>query len=297
MLKLLLWLKYLRQRKLVLLSIAAVALSVALLIVVASLFAGFIGAYEQSAVDMLGDVLLQSPAKFAYYDQLIQRLESQDSIQSATAVMLVPGLIHVGMGHVRYVQIFGIDPQRLSSVTYLKTSLIRQDKNGTEPSFAVPTEPNSIGGFVGIGVLSEPNKVTDQYDFALVDQAMGSKMMLTSGTVNPQSPENTGAEAKEFKRRTLSFYVSDVVFTGNYQFDEESVFLPIDKLYQELYPSEEEVKIQRIQIRLASGVDATEAKGDIARVWDSFARDVDLPEYVKRVRIFTARELQATYML
>ena len=59
MLKLLLWLKYLRKRKLILLSIAAVALSVALLIVVASLFTGFIGAYEQSAVDMLGDVLLQ----------------------------------------------------------------------------------------------------------------------------------------------------------------------------------------------------------------------------------------------
>ena len=68
MLKLLLWLKYLCKRKLVLLSIAAVALSVALLIVVASLFSGFIQAYEQTAEDMIGDVLLQTSVSFRGFD-------------------------------------------------------------------------------------------------------------------------------------------------------------------------------------------------------------------------------------
>jgi len=49
MLKLFLWLRYLRKKKIVFLSIAAVALSVSLLIVVASLFSGFINAFEQAA--------------------------------------------------------------------------------------------------------------------------------------------------------------------------------------------------------------------------------------------------------
>ena len=62
MLKLFLWLKYLRKRRIIFLSIAAVALSVSLLIVVASLFTGFINAFERSAVEMLGDVVLGAPA-------------------------------------------------------------------------------------------------------------------------------------------------------------------------------------------------------------------------------------------
>ena len=75
MLKLFLWLRYLRKKKIVFLSIAAVALSVALLIVVASLFTGFINVFEQSAVDILGDVVLVAPIKFAKYPLFIERLE------------------------------------------------------------------------------------------------------------------------------------------------------------------------------------------------------------------------------
>jgi len=56
MLKLFLWLRYLRKRKIVFLSIAAVALSVSLLIVVASLFTGFIKTFERAAVEAIGDV-------------------------------------------------------------------------------------------------------------------------------------------------------------------------------------------------------------------------------------------------
>ena len=56
MLKIFLWLKYLRKRKIVLLSIAAVMLACALLIVVSSLFSGFISAYEQAGEDIIGDI-------------------------------------------------------------------------------------------------------------------------------------------------------------------------------------------------------------------------------------------------
>ena len=85
MLKLLLWLRYLKQRKIVLLSITAVAVSVALLIVVASLFKGFIRAYEQSAVDLIGDVLLNTPMDIDNHDVLIDELEQSPEIEAATA--------------------------------------------------------------------------------------------------------------------------------------------------------------------------------------------------------------------
>ena len=72
--KLFLWLRYLRKRKIVFLSIAAVALSVSLLVVVASLFTGFIDAYEQIAVEFMGDIVLEPPLKFSNYPVFIERL-------------------------------------------------------------------------------------------------------------------------------------------------------------------------------------------------------------------------------
>ncbi len=75
MLKLFLWLRYLQKKKVVFLSFAAVALSVALLIVVASLFTGFINAFERSAVEMIGDVVVSPPTRFSKYPQFIEQIE------------------------------------------------------------------------------------------------------------------------------------------------------------------------------------------------------------------------------
>ena len=71
----------------VLLSIAAVALSTALLIVVASLFNGFINAYEQGAVDGMGDIVLSPMKNFAGYAELERRLEEIKSVEAASATL------------------------------------------------------------------------------------------------------------------------------------------------------------------------------------------------------------------
>jgi len=117
MLKLFLWLRYLRKRKIVFLSIAAVALSVALLIVVASLFTGFINAFEQSAVETIGDVVLAPPIKFAKYPLFIERLEQTSAVSAATATLSTQGLLHLPEGNVRMVSVWGIEPGRRAKVT------------------------------------------------------------------------------------------------------------------------------------------------------------------------------------
>lgn len=111
MLKFFLWLRYLRKKKIVLLSIAAVSFSVSLLIIVASLFSGFIKAFEQSAVDTMGDVVI-SATKFAKYPLFIERLEQINAVEAATATLSAQGLLHIGRGNVRAVNVWGIEPAR-----------------------------------------------------------------------------------------------------------------------------------------------------------------------------------------
>jgi len=286
MLKLLLWLKYLCKRRLVLLSIAAVALSVSLLIVVASLFSGFIRAYEQSAEDMIGDVLLQSSVPFPHSNILADRLEALPEVEAAVPVILAPGLLHVGRGHVRYVQIFGLDATRLNRMPSLKRSLLHRSED-EDLSFDVPDDPNSIGGFVGVGLLSEPNEVTDKYDFDLARKAMGERLTLTSGTVDRESQT-----AQSPRSRRLSFKVSDIVFAGHSQFDKEAVYLPLKPLYKALYKADE-VKVQRMQIRLAQGIDPVAVMDAMRNRAAAFVEEENLSVHCQ---FYSAKELQAKYM-
>lgn len=293
MLKLFLWFRYLSKRRIVFLSIAAVALSVALLIVVASLFTGFIDAYEQSAVDMLGDFLLMSSAAFPQYEKLIEQLEQTDVVAAATAVMIRPGLLHLGKGKVRGVQIFGVEPDRVAQVVKLRDACLIHQGPSLKQAFMMEDDPQRTAGLIGIGVAQEPNQLTDQYDREAIEQQfVGKPVMLISGTVeNRVSP--SGSSRPVPKRRNIPFTITDLVFTGNYLFDSESVYLPLKTLCKELYPGQAEVKVERIQIKLAPGADPESARAQILGVWRAFTQEQGLRIYAG---VDSAVGMQAPYM-
>ena len=85
MLKVFLWLRYLRKKRIVLLSIAAVGLSTALLIVVGSLFSGFIRAFEKSSERTMGQVILEPPKRIENFPVLIEKLEGCAAVEAVSA--------------------------------------------------------------------------------------------------------------------------------------------------------------------------------------------------------------------
>jgi ABC-type lipoprotein release transport system permease subunit len=265
MLKLFLWRRYLRKKRIVFLSIAAVALSVSLLIIVASMFTGFINVFEQSAVDMLGDVVLVAPIKFAKYPLFIERLEQTSAVKAATAILSSQGLLHLDKGNVRMVEVWGIEPSRRVKVTAYKRSLLGQKDSPGEPSFEVAEDPEGVGGFVGIGVLAEPDEKTDEYDLDAVGKMVGRSVVLTTGLVIEQEAGD------RFKRRPVRFTIVDVLRTGIYHHDKNLVYLPIEKLQKKLYPNEDGLLANRIQIKLSSDTDVESALAQIRGLWQIFA--------------------------
>lgn len=298
MLKLFLWLKYLRKRRIILLSIAAVAMSVSLLIVVASLFTGFIAMFERSAVEMIGDVTIAAPGNLtiAKYPELINRLERLDAVEAATASLSSEGLLYLGQGNVRFVSVWGIEPVSRSRVTGFKTALILQGKTEGELSFAVPDAPGEIGGFVGIGVVSEPNDLTDEYDReGALKEFIGRRITVTTGTVDSGTDSN---QPEIPKRRVIPFRVVDLVFAGVHDLDSGFVYLPIDALQRELYPGKPGQLATRISVRLKPGVDAYQAANDIRELWGEFAeRELGWSVFnIVDTDIYTAMQLQGPYV-
>ena len=293
MLKLFLWLRYLRKKKIVFLSIAAVALSAALLIVVASLFTGFINAFEQSAVEAVGDIVLAPPVKFAKYQLFIERLEQVRQVKAATATLSGQGLLHLGKGNVRAVKLSGIEPESRAKVTGLKQFLHKQKELGREPSFEVPGLPGKLGGFVGIGVVAEPDEKTDEYDFAKIEKMVGQQVVFTTGAVL-RARENKSTRA-QFKRKTVKLAIADIVFTGVYDLDKSYVYLPIERLQRILYPNQAGQVADQIQIKLTGDTEADVAMAQIRGLWRQFATE-QLgwgPYLINETIIITAKEMQS----
>jgi lipoprotein-releasing system permease protein len=297
MLKLFFWIRYLCKRRIVFLSIAAVALSVSLLIVVASLFSGFIAAFERSAVDAIGDIVVAAPSGITFdkYPELIARLEQTEIVEAATATLSCEGLLHVGKGNVRGVTVWGIEPESRARVTSIKEALVRQKQTPGEPSFDVPGMPGKVGGFVGIGMVADPNEKTDEYDQAAALETMvGQQVLVTTGMMS-QSPDG----ADEPKRVLVPFSIADIVFTGVYQLDESLVYVPIKTLQEALYPDEKGSLATSLNIKLKPNVNAESAVVQIRGLWRVFA-EKELgwtPYQITATRIQTAQEMQHQYVV
>ncbi len=289
MLKLFLWLRYLRKKKIVFLSIAAVAVSVSLLIVVASLFSGFINAFEQSIVDAVGDIVISPPRVISNYDKLIENLEKSPGIKGATASMWGYGLLHVGMGNVRAVQIIGIEPQRRSRVMGFDEFLLSNKYPSASDSNNVTNSPDNIRGYVGIGILTKPDEKTDEYNIEEARKMLGEEVKLTTGTLSG------GESVTDFKRQLVSFTISDIVETGFYDFDSQYIYLPVEQLSKIMYPDEKLPVAESIQIKLAQGADSEAAKAIIRGIWENFVREYynSDPSLISRNVVQTSLERQS----
>jgi lipoprotein-releasing system permease protein len=293
MLKLFLWLKNLRRRKMVLLSIAAVALSCALLIVVASIFSGYIKAVETSASDVIGDMVIKPPVHFSGSGRLLNELQKLQGIKAATAVLSSQGLIRLDSGDVRAVNVVGIDPAGRAAVMDFKSTLMVQKGMPHPPTLAVSNEPNEIGGFLSIGVVAEPNEKTDLYDFAQIKKFIGKEVVLTTGSAAELKP---GSEEK-FRPVRLAFRVVDIVFTGVYEIDATFVYVPLATLQEMLYPRQGG-PVDMVQIKLAEGASPQAVIDSVRTAFDGFARkQLGWGNYlISETAVETAQQMQAKYI-
>jgi len=290
------FLKYLRKRRIVILCIVAVALSVSLLIVVASLFTGFISTFEEAAVIAVGNVVLQPDSAIPKYDQLIERLEQTEVVDSATAISFGAGLLHLDKGNVRAVEIWGIEPAGRAKVVGFDRFLLKQKDLSVAPSFDVSGFTDNIGAFVGIGVLGKPDEETDQYDYDAARKMLGSQIILTTGNISSNNPDDTARP--EVNRKVVKLSVKDIVETGVYQFDNGCVYMPVEELSKILYPNETLPVAQQINIKLADKADTEVALAVINGVWRTFVEQQlnSDPYLLNYTAIETSRQLQSRFI-
>jgi ABC-type lipoprotein release transport system permease subunit len=296
MLKLFFWLKYLRTRRIILLSIAAVAVSVSLLIVVASLFSGVIDAYQKTGKGVLGDVVVQTPegVTLDQYPDFIERLKQSQTVEAATATLSQQGLLFIRPGDVRPVSIWGIQPANRAAVTEFRQSLVLQ-KNTPDPlSWKVPDSSFEDGGYVGISILADPNTRTDEYD---LQDAIKKNIGLSVTAITASAPKKGDPESTPEQKR-IPFHIADLVYTGYYEADNGFIFVPIERLQHEVFPDSNMPRATMIHIKLKAGVDIESAIKEIRSLWNAFAAEqLGWSRYlIAMTTVETAQQMQQRYV-
>ncbi len=265
-------------------SITAVALSVALMIVVGSLFTGYIKALEDSAVADVGDIFLWLRGRAIPQCELfITELEKLDDVEAAAPFLYGGGLLYLQTGDVREVTIQGITPARETEFTDWKNSLLRQQTSDEKIDFDVPGYPNDTGGWLGIGIVAEPNEKTDEYDLTQAKKLIGNQVILTTVGF-------TG------KRKVVKFKISDIASTKTH-FGDKTLYLPLEKFNEITFGKNNTENIRNLKIKLSTGVNAQPAKVLVRKKWEQFATEkLELDQdIIAQMRIVTVHELRGDF--
>ena len=255
--------------------------------VVSSLFSGFIDAFGDASAEVLGDILIEPTTPLVHSEELIRRLERSDQVTAAAASISVPGLLRLGTGNVRQTEVRGVDAEAMARVTGLRGFL---DQQGQQESLVLGMGDNGrLDAFAGIGLLVDPNEITDEYDRDAAREQLGSNMLLFTGNMDEGESNSTSVQ-----RKTVSLTLRDIAFSGFYLLDSSVIFVPLEDLYRQLHADEDPLRVDRIHVKLAPGVEPNAAKEEIRKIYQGFSQGV-LGQN-PNVSILTARALQANYL-
>src|SRR5438874_11373656 len=272
MYKLHLILKYLRKRRIAWVSLIAVMLCTAMVIVVISVMGGWLAMFRESFHGISGDIVVtrQSLTGFPYYQEMIDQIAKLKGVTGAVPTLHTFGLINVAGQIPDGVQVVGYPLEKMDRVSRFRQSLYRQYQEPLE-ILADATAPAPLKQQAK-KILSEPATFEkplpeDSYKLRLnnpnLDLSQQPGMIVGTGVVGikkDKSGEYTGREALLTAWANLTvlamsdrtaridlgnkaerkYWLVDDSRTKIWQFDQNTVYVPFDVLQRDLQMNETE---------------------------------------------------------
>lgn len=263
MYKIILPLRYLVKRRITLLAVSAVALSVFIASVVLTVMHGLVGDFKEKNHLFVGDCVVSTPSLvgFAYYEPFVEQLEAMPQVAAVSAVVKSYGLFTMGSGRSGGVQIVGIDPIRHSRATGFAAGI--HYHAGDPASLFVPDyDPNLPGCVFGIDRI-----VRKDDDGAYLYKPSVPPLGLDI-TCFPLTAKGAlrGLGSVSSKR----FYLSDVSWSGLARIDDHYVYLPRGDAQRLCGMAGRDKRISAIHIKFSDGVTLEEGTERVRDLWTDY---------------------------
>jgi len=265
------------------LAMAAVMLSVATILITWSVMGGFLKTLIASGKTLVGDVAIVWPnVGFAYYDDLIERLEADELIESASPTVETFGLIKLPDNRIELISIKGIEISSYSDVTGFADTLwwkpidkpTAKDHQGEdirlEPGYAELLDQVEHNG----QTMTRKNRITGETEPAGVMgiEVTGLNYRTAWGGYYPLTPsrampDGTTQRLETFMPRdgsvgltilaldstgrpidpvTQTIPIANEFQSGLYEVDAGTIYVPLDML-QRMLRLDEAKKVERVR--------------------------------------------------
>ncbi len=262
MYKIILPLRYLVKRRITLLAVSAVALSVFMASVVLTVMHGLVGDFKEKNHQFVGDCVVstQSLVGFAYYEPFVEQLEAMPQVAAVSEVVKSYGLFTMGDRHSGGVQIVGIDPMRHGRATGFGAG-IHYHAGNPASLFEPEYDPNLPGCVFGIDrIFGKDDDGVYQYDphvphfgFDITCFPLTAKGALMRGGLGSVSSKR--------------FYLSDVSWSGLARVDDHYVYLPLAAAQALCGMGGRDKRINAIHVKFSEGITAEEGTELVRDLW------------------------------
>ncbi len=266
MYKITLPLRYLVRRRITYLAVLAVALSVFIACVVLTVMHGLVEGFKVKNHRFVGDCVVGSSSVvgFAYYEDLIAKLESEPYVEAVSPMVRSFGLFTFERtDHSDGVEIFGIDPVCHSRVTGFAQSLHYRVDEPTS-AFTPIYDPNLTGCVFGIDRIFRKND-DGQYSFF-----PSTPTYTFDITCFPLTAKGTPKRAGLGEVSTKRFYLSDVSCSGLARIDDHVAYLPLADAQYLSGMSGMDKRISAVHIKFKEGVLLEEGTTRVQALWEQF---------------------------
>lgn len=291
--ELFLCLRYLRKRRIAFFGIAAVTLCVALLIVVTSLFEGFIAEYETHERRLWGDIALFPPWPIPDYGKLTAELAQVPGVAYCEALIETEALLYLARGDIRGVKLVATQPPKWETDQRFRAGLLLQGQTDTAAGFALSREADQtarqwlrnklrrelrdsdmpIGAMLGIGLLGQPDELTDEYNRTeIIDKVFQRKSPYIIITSRRGFGSKSSSQINIEKVQRQCWPV-DIVQTGLHDADTTCVYLPFDYLRDVLSTGGPHRAAADLQISVQPQYRAEKVLPKIWEKWRTFAAE------------------------
>ena len=265
MYKLHLILKYLRKRRIAWVSLIAVTLCTAMVLVVISVMGGWLRMFEEKFHGLSGDIMITTSLRgFSHYQEMLDRIEKLPEVVAAAPVIESYGLLDIGRQKRDGVQVIGYPIDKIGKINGFVNSLYFQHRQYIEAANEPGVKParkaellkeaqeavahasfsyspldaetraalaerrkNWPGMIVGSGVLEiRKDREGNTVGRDLYKYEKPATLVLFN------SQEQSFNDPSAISRR--AYWIADDSHTGVYQYDGSAVYVPFDVAQQDM---------------------------------------------------------------
>ncbi|HPD47341.1 MAG TPA: FtsX-like permease family protein [Anaerohalosphaeraceae bacterium] len=278
--------RYFLRRPISILAVAAVALSVFIVVVVMTVMNGLVNEFRHKNHAFVGDCIISTDSLvgFPYYEEFVAELKQLEAVEAVSATIRSFGLLtQPGATWNMGIEIMGVDPVDHAGATGFEDTLYYH-RNTPQTAFVPPYHPAALGCIVGIDMM--PQSRTPTGDYYHPEEPRQFELIISCFPLTIK-----GATGDELGMvNTKNFFYSDDSHSGLVKVDGNMIYIPFEYAQLMCGMKDPVPRASALHVRFVNTEALEQNCAAVRTLWNNFVeqkKDAPYANLLNNVRVET----------